>query len=159
MTIINSKTLARIAAIQVAYQITLNNSLNNYESITQQVADYYIGDEMYDDLELPNNSLRMKLHKNFYTELCAQLKSNLENIDNLIKTHLSSDWPFENLHVNLKALLRCGVMELMYFPEVPSKVIINEYTNISSDMLKSQEVGFINSILDTINKEIRKDAS
>ena len=101
----------------------------------------------------------MKLHKNFYGELCSQFKLNLDNIDNVIKTHLSSDWPFENLHVNLKALLRCGVMELMYFPEVPSKVVINEYTNISSDMLKSQEVGFINSILDTINKEIRKDAS
>lgn len=159
MTIINSKTIARIAAIQVVYQITMNNSMSNIHEIIYNVTNYYNGNDVIEDLEVKNASLKIKLHKSFFEELCNSIKSNLEKIDDTIKIFLSEEWPFDNLHINLKAILRTGVNELIFFPEIPSKVIVNEYTNIASDMLKTQEVGFVNSILDTINKEIRKNAS
>ncbi|CAN0605693.1 unnamed protein product, partial [Ectocarpus sp. 12 AP-2014] len=69
-------------------------------------------------------------------------------IDQIIEKHLTNEWNIQNLPKLLFATLRVAVCELKYFPETPSKVIINEYTDIASDMLDSGEIGFVNSLLD-----------
>ncbi len=159
MTIINSKTISRIAAIQVLYQIVEDDESQDTDLLLQRVKEYYKDTELLEDLEVSNKKIKIKLNQSFFEELCHITITNLAKVDEMIKTHLLPEWNFENLHINLKAIVRCGVAELMFFDKIPPKVTINEYTNIASDMLKSQEVGFVNSILDTINKETSKDAS
>ena len=76
-------------------------------------------------------------------------------MEKIIEKYLASEWSLENLPRLLFATLRVAVCELKYFPETPSKVIINEYTDISSDMIDSGEVGFVNSVLDKYASDCR----
>jgi N utilization substance protein B len=72
----------------------------------------------------------------------------LEEIDQIIENHLSNEWTINNLPKLLFATLRVSICEMKYFPETPRNVIINEYTDIASDMLDEGQVGFVNSVLD-----------
>ena len=156
MSIINSKTISRLAAIQGLYQYNFAEN-KNADEIIDQIEHLYSSGTMSEELEMPEGSKKIKLNKSFFRELLNQCVENIEKIDDKIADNLANEWTMANLHDNLKALLRCGVCEIMYFPEVPFKVVINEYTNIASEMLKDTEVGFINSILDSINKDFRTD--
>lgn len=157
MTIINSKTIARIAAIQFAYQMTATNVKDFATEAIDKLSKYYNDKEAADDLSEDGVMIKFKLNQKFFTILCNQYILNLTQIDKTIHAYLSEEWQFENMHITLKAILRIAVCEILYFPESPSRVIINEYTTIGSDMLKAQEIGFVNSILDTISRIIRKD--
>lgn len=52
-------------------------------------------------------------------------------------------------------LLKMGVAELMYFDEIPSKVTLNEYIDISKDYSTAQSGQFINGVLDSIYKDMQ----
>jgi len=156
MPTISSKTIARIAAVQALYQYHLTPQLfNNSAQLVEAVKKYYQDEMFLEDLDLEDNKLKIKLNYPYFNELVTFAINNTLEIDTIIKNHLSKEWNFENLHLNLQAILRAGLTELKYFPETPKKVIINEYTNLAADMLKPQEVGFVNSLLDTINKELQ----
>lgn len=155
MTIINSKTVARIALVQFAYQLTLDDNINKADDIISKLSSYYNNKEILDDLDEQEIKIKFKLNTKFFEALCNEMRLNMEKIDDLISLYLSEDWNFQTLHITLKAILRAGVCEILFFPESPSKVITNEYTNIAADMVKPQEIGFINSILDTIASKVR----
>lgn len=48
-----------------------------------------------------------------------------------------------------------ATVELMYFPEIPEKVTINEYVEISKDYSTPKSKIFINGILDKIVKDFQ----
>ena len=71
-------------------------------------------------------------------------------IDSIIENNLSSDWKFNRLDKILKAILRTAVYEISYKLNTPSKVIINEYIDITHSFYSQKEPEFINAILDKI---------
>jgi transcription antitermination protein NusB len=196
---INTKTIARIAAIQVLYQCHLNDE-PDVNSLVQQTIDLYQDLEFRDDLEtLMGSEVKIKPSVGYLQDLVKFALSNLSSIDLFIQKNMRTDrnkfqvperflgeiiqksslnkeqkksYQQENpeiidakednavRHLNIEdlptlllVLLRVAVCELKYFPMTPRKVIVNEYTDISSDMLTEYEVGFVNSILDNISKQ------
>ena len=75
---------------------------------------------------------------------------NQSQIDSIIENNLSSDWKFNRLDKILKAILRTAVYEISYKLNTPSKVIINEYIDITHSFYSQKEPEFINAILDKI---------
>ena len=61
------------------------------------------------------------------------------------------------MHIALVSILRVAIAELLYFPEVPYKVIINEFTTLASETVKDAEVPFVNSLLDHVRIEYRAE--
>jgi transcription termination factor NusB len=55
----------------------------------------------------------------------------------------------------LRAILRCGVYELVARRDVPAKVVIDEYVAVAGAFFGADEPGFINAALDTIAKHKR----
>ena len=99
--------------------------------------------------ELDSKSLlKLKPSFNYLKELVKYTHDNIEEIDQIIENHLSNEWTINNLPKLLFATLRVSICEMKYFPETPRNVIINEYTDIASDMLDEGQVGFVNSVLD-----------
>jgi N utilization substance protein B len=58
-----------------------------------------------------------------------------------------------------KLLLQIGITELMYFPEIPPKVSINEVIEIAKDYSTSNSGKFINGILDAILSELKESGN
>ena len=157
MTKLNSKTLARIAAVQAVYQYSLSNFEENIEKIHSNIQNFYGQRDLQEDMGYEDENLKFKLHKNFYKKIFDSFIENREIVDEEVKKHLSQEWNFDNLHENLKSIVRCGVTEILFLKEVPGKVIVSEYTDLSSEMLKQTEIGFVNSMLDKVKSEIREN--
>ncbi len=82
-------------------------------------------------------------------------QENAEEIDLIIKKHLKK-WSFERLNRVDLCILRVGICELHYQPEVPSAVILNEALEIAKLLGSPQSSKFINGILDSVKKEVRE---
>ena len=146
---LNSKSIARIAAIQTLYQFETDKHNTNIETLLLQIIDFYRDKDIKSDYELDSKSvLKLKPSFNYLKELVKYTHDHLEEIDQIIENHLSNEWTINNLPKLLFATLRVSICEMKYFPETPRNVIINEYTDIASDMLDEGQVGFVNSVLD-----------
>jgi N utilization substance protein B len=144
-----TKTIARICSIQSIYQYIICDHGVSIEQIIKNMI-------KYDKEENQKEDKYSQMNINFFSEIVKIGVINIKNIDDLIISKLSANWSISSIHLTLLSLLRCGVAELIFFPETPTKVIISEYTNISTMILSEGEENFVNGILDKIAKEVRK---
>lgn len=152
---INTKTMARIAAVQVLYQYKIEDTDQNIELIMQQIVKYYQDEGLKNSALGLNKPIKIRVSISHFERLVKNVTLNITEIDKIISNNLSSEWLIGSLPLLLLALLRVGVGELQFLQDVPSKVVVNEYTDIASEMLDENEVGFVNSILDHISKRDR----
>ncbi len=147
---INTKSIARIATIQILYQFKENTTDSNIESLFLQIIAFYKDKDVKNDYELDNkNKLKLRPSYSYLVKLLKFTHNNLEEIDSIIESRLTKKWRLNTLPKLLLAILRVAICEIKFFPKTPRKVIINEYTDIASDMLDEREIGFVNSVLDT----------
>lgn len=68
-------------------------------------------------------------------------------------------WEFHRIALIDKILLRMSLCELLYFPDIPPKVSINEAIEIAKDFSTESSGTFINGIMDAILIELKTDGS
>ena len=73
-------------------------------------------------------------------------------IDKLIATR-TTGWRFERLSPIDKSILRLAVYELLYMPDIPPEVAINEAVELSKAFGTDQARVYVNGILDRIWKD------
>ena len=73
-------------------------------------------------------------------------------IDALIRTH-SEGYEFERIPRVERNVLRLGVYELLFSPEVPPRVAIAEAIRLARKFATPEASTFVNAILDSIFKE------
>jgi N utilization substance protein B len=87
-------------------------------------------------------------------ELLSATLANIETLDGKIALVLKN-WEMGRISLVDKNILRFALSEILYFPQVPSKVIINEAIEIAHKY-SSQDAGkFVNGILDRFVREYR----
>lgn len=96
-----------------------------------------------------------EIDKDFFKKLLETAYQNMDHLDETISRHLSEKWKLERIDSVIKCILRLGVTELMFFKEIPSNVIFNEYIEISKTFFERSEVSFINGVLNEASKNIR----
>lgn len=146
----NTKTIARLAAVQAMYWMISDEHLSSKNAIEQMIA-YYKSDSISEDYQLPSYT-KLKPHRAHLTSLITFAMDSISISDDMIAAHTDSisihdSTPMSN---SLLATLRIGITELKFFPETSHKIIINEYTNIAAMLLKEQDVAFVNSCLDFV---------
>jgi len=72
----------------------------------------------------------------------------------LIDKH-TTNWEVERIALMDKLVMQLAVTEIVEFPEVPVKVTLNEYIEISKDYCTDKSSNFVNGILDKIVREMR----
>ncbi|WP_341790088.1 transcription antitermination factor NusB [Rickettsia endosymbiont of Polydrusus tereticollis] len=154
---INKKTIARIAAVQAIYQYTLQSSEQNIDSIVEKMLAFYQDEKTSETSETNSHKhLKITLNISHFRMLVKLVIENFEQIEQIISTHLTNTKDITHMPILLLALLRVSICELLFFADIPAKVVINEFTDIANDMLNEHEIGFVNSMLDTIAKESKK---
>jgi N utilization substance protein B len=94
--------------------------------------------------------------KAFAQELIRKVISNIEDLDKRI-TQRVTNWEMNRIALIDKILLRIGICELLYFPDIPPKVSINESIEIAKNFSTAGSAKFINGILDAILAEEKKE--
>ncbi len=78
-------------------------------------------------------------------------KESSELIDNN-----TTNWEVERIALMDILVMQLAITEILEFPEIPVKVTLNEYIEISKYYCTSKSSTFVNGILDNIVKEIRE---
>lgn len=158
MSQVNTKSIARIAAIQTFY---------NYETTRQEHQDigtfllsikhYYKENDIAADIGITTQKrLKIKPSYSFLNDLVNFTYEDITKIDSIITDHLADDWTIDRLSNLLLSILRVAIGEFIYFPDTPTNVIISEYTDISGNMLDRKEINFVNSLLENCAKKVRQ---
>ena len=77
------------------------------------------------------------------------------DIDPLIDDQLATGWRLVRVDSILRAILRAGVCELVDRPDVPVRVVINEYINVARFFFNEDEPRVVNGILDKVARKVR----
>lgn len=83
-------------------------------------------------------------------QIVSGVVEHYEEIDDLIETY-SNEWSIDRMPTLDRAILRCALWEVLYNPEVPSGVAINEAVDIAKEYSTDDSGGFINGLLSAIS--------
>ncbi len=87
--------------------------------------------------------------RDFANELVNGAHEHREEIDTLIR-RFSENWRLERMPTVDRNILRLAIFELLYRPDIPTKVSINEAVDIGKKYGSEDSGSFINGILDRI---------
>ena len=87
----------------------------------------------------------------FFANIVRGTLSNLEKIDGLIGT-LAKNWTIERMSRVDRNILRLSIYEILFIPETPKNVVINEAIEIAKKFGNDESPSFINGILDAAVK-------
>lgn len=86
---------------------------------------------------------------------CAKgVQDNLEEIDNKISSHLSSNWKIERISKVSLSIMRVAVYEMMFLQDIPNSVSINEAVELSKKFSGEEDYKFINGVLGAVSKDL-----
>jgi len=89
----------------------------------------------------------------FAFALVKKTVENVSKLDEIISKHIDN-WDFARLATIDKNILRLGLAELYYFPEIPKKVTIDEAIELAKTYGSADSGRFVNGVLDAMSKEI-----
>ena len=79
---------------------------------------------------------------------------NRDHIDDLIRAALEN-WEMERVSLVDRNILRFALCEILYFPDVPPRVIVNEAIEVAHKYSSEQAGSFVNGVLDRFLKQYR----
>ncbi len=132
-----TRSWARRCAVQSLYQMALSGD----ETATT-------------DLEFLAEEDSRRVNQQYFKKLIGHLAKHADEIDRLITPALDRDLaevdPVES------AILRVGVCELAYHPEIPCRVVINESVELAKLFGAEHGHKYVNSVLDKLARQLRK---
>lgn len=90
--------------------------------------------------------------KKFSDRITSGTDEHVEKIDEKISKY-ANNWQLKRMAVIDRNILRMGVYELLFAPDIPPKVTINEAVELAKKYGDSESSKFVNGILDKIHKE------
>jgi N utilization substance protein B len=72
-----------------------------------------------------------------------------DEIDEMIETY-SQGWPLERMPAVDRAIIRIGIWELLFNPEIPEAVAISEAVDEAKSLSTEDSSGFVNGLLGRI---------
>ena len=142
------RSAARLAAVQALYQLDLMQG--DPEDVILDVLNIQRGARLEGD-DFADMDTR------FFSDVCRGAARWTADLDKLLDSCIAEGWSMERLERILAAILRCAGYELKHRPDVPVRVVINEYLDIARAFFDGEEPRLINGVLDAVARRLRKD--
>jgi N utilization substance protein B len=111
-------------------------------------------DILGEPIEVAEGPLPFEVRR-FAEELILGVAEHLEKIDQVIEEH-STNWALDRMARVDLSLLRMATYELLFSPETPTSVVINEAIEIGKRFGTKETPAFVNGILDKISRVYRQ---
>ena len=142
-----SRSAARLAAVQALYQQEMEGT--PVPRLLKEFHDHRLGATIEDTEYL-------EAEREFFDDIVSGATARTADIDSAISAKLATGWSLERLDRPMRAILRAGVYELIARPDVPVGSVITEYIDVAHAFYDKRESGFVNGLLDSIAKEVRR---
>jgi transcription antitermination factor NusB len=132
---LRKRTQARECALQILYQYEMNP-----EPVAEIVKKFWSQqDEAYSE------ETRV-----FAEKLALGTVEHQAEIDKVIERY-ADNWELSRMAMIDRNIMRFATYELLYLPDVPPKVTLNEAVNLAKKFSQGESGKFVNGILDKIN--------
>jgi N utilization substance protein B len=129
------------------------------ERVLQVLYAYEMSKENLDFLEKEiMTDIPDKIDEDFAHDLINRVLIHCTDFDKMIKQRVNN-WEMNRIALIDKILLRMGICELLYFPDIPPKVSINEVIEIAKVFSTAGSGKFINGILDAVLSELKNSGN
>jgi N utilization substance protein B len=91
----------------------------------------------------------------FAKKLVTEVVHHEEEAERMIRTRVAH-WEYDRIALIDKLILRMGICEFLYFPDIPPKVTLNEAIEVGKLFSTEQSGKFINGVLDAILEELKR---
>ncbi|TVR81616.1 MAG: transcription antitermination factor NusB [Rhodospirillales bacterium] len=143
------RSAARLVAVQALYEIDVAGGPADpvlLEFLTERWRNTSEGAELTE----PDTA--------FFATVVEGVCANLPRLDAWVQDALT-DLTLDRLEVLLRVILRAGAFELAFRPDVPAKVVVNEYVDVAHAFFSGKETALVNAVLDKIARTIRPDGA
>jgi N utilization substance protein B len=141
---------ARFGAIQALFQIELSGA--DVEAVIAEFQAHRLAD-LLEPLE--GSGPAPSVDREWFAALTRGAWQRAPELDPLIEATLAEGWTLARAGYLLRACLRAGAFELAARPDVPVRVVINEYIELAHVFLSRDEAGFVNAVLDRLARQLR----
>ncbi|MFA5727543.1 MAG: transcription antitermination factor NusB [Saccharofermentanaceae bacterium] len=97
-----------------------------------------------------------KEDQRFIRELFRKTVTQTEELDHLIEPR-TQNWELERIALTDIILIKMALVELLNFSQIPVKVTLNEYIEISKEFSSHKSKSFINGILDKLVTDLTEE--
>ena len=139
-------TASRLAAIQALYEIDRGHG----------TVDEAIASACEQGAVLDENGRTAPIDPELMASIVRRAAGNRESLDRMIDGALSAGWTTDRLETLMRAILRAGVRELLECPDVPARVVINDYVDVAHAFWDRGEPGMVNAVLDRLAHHLRE---
>jgi N utilization substance protein B len=140
------RSTARLGAVQALYQMDMAGT--DLNEVVKEFAEHRLGAEVegehYKDADTE-----------FFEEVIRGVVRLQRDIDPKLHERLAKGWSLTRIDSILRAILRSAAFELMERHDVPVRVVLNEYIDISRAFFEQDEPKVVNGVLDSLAKHLR----
>ncbi|MBW8814617.1 MAG: transcription antitermination factor NusB [Caulobacterales bacterium] len=159
MTARQSRSVARLAAVQALYQMEVSSI--GVEHVIREFTEHRFDRDLEGGAGDASEGEGMTLasaDEAFFADLVRGVVSQQAKVDAAIAKRLAENWRLERLDATVRAILRAGAFELANRPDVPTEVAIDEYVEVAKSFFEGTEPGFVNGALDAVARDVRPGA-
>jgi N utilization substance protein B len=142
------RSSARLACVQALYQIEMSGQ--PVETVIAEFADHRMGREI-------DGEQYAEPDRRHFERTVRAAASQAEALDTMVAESLSQRWSLNRIGTVMRALMRAATCELATCPDVPARVVINEYVELARAFFSGDEPAFVNGALDSIARRVRQD--
>ncbi|MEL6476179.1 MAG: transcription antitermination factor NusB [Pseudomonadota bacterium] len=144
-----ARSAARLAAVQALYQIELTGA--DWRSVRREFEDHRLGAEI-------EGATYREADLRHFRKVLEGVIADQRGIDQLTDRALIDRWPLGRVDPTMRAIFRAAGQELTARADIPPKVIIGEYIDVTKAFFaEGRESKFVNAVLDHMAREARPD--
>jgi N utilization substance protein B len=140
------RTAARVAAVQALYQMDMAGT--DLNAVIEEFVRLRFP-------RAPGDEAASGADPAFFSDLLRGVVRRQRDIEPLVDDQLAQGWRLTRIDAIVRAILRAGVFELMERPDVPARVVINEYINVAHSFFSEDEPKVVNGVLDKLGRRLR----
>jgi transcription antitermination protein NusB len=144
----NKRGTARLGAVQALYQMDVGGTSLN--SVLEEFELYRLGKEIDEELYLPADVA-------YFRQLVKGVVAEQRTLDPMIHAALEKGWPLARIDQTMRAIMRCGLFELMSRKDIPIAIVLSEYIDVAKAFFEGDEPRMVNGVLDALARQIRPE--
>jgi len=150
-----ARSAGRLAAVQALYQIevldlspdvVLKDFVSGRQGGTAIIEDPVTSQEQFVQLCEADSGLLVDIVR------CVEARS--AEVDAMMSSALSAEWPAERLELILKSILRAAVAELLVRSDIPPRATISEFVDVAHAFYSGPEPKLVNAVLDRVARAL-----
>ncbi|MGM9521654.1 MAG: transcription antitermination factor NusB [Oscillospiraceae bacterium] len=148
-----NRTEAREIAVRLCFEIS------SKECPADEILAHFFDSEYYDTLAAEDkvfSSYPDERQKEYIEQLVRGIGAHSAELDGYVAKY-SRGWQFGRISRTALAVIKTAMYEIMYMPDIPTGVAVNEAVEIAKHYDEPETVSFVNGVLGSFAREELKE--